>query len=85
MHAPLAEQHRWYASVLRGHYGYYGMPHNYQALSGFRQAVRRIWFTCLRRRSQKSRYMGWDVFETLTERFPLPTPRISHPWTARTA
>jgi RNA-directed DNA polymerase len=85
MHAPLAEQHRWYASVLRGHYGYYGMPHNYRALSGFRQAVRRIWFTCLRRRSQKSRYMGWDVFETLTERFPLPTPRISHPWTARTA
>ena len=85
MHAPLAEQHRWYASVLRGHYGYYGMPHNYRALSGFWQAVRRIWFTCLRRRSQKSRYMGWDVFETLTERFPLPTPRISHPWTARTA
>ena len=28
MHAPLAEQHRWYASVLRGHYGYYGLPHN---------------------------------------------------------
>src|SRR6185503_7364274 len=24
MHKPLAEQHRWYASVLRGHYGYYG-------------------------------------------------------------
>jgi RNA-directed DNA polymerase len=85
MHAPLAEQHRWYASVLRGHYGYYGMPHNYRALSGFRQAVRRIWFTCLRRRSQKSRYMGWDVFEALTDRFPLPTPRITHPWTARTA
>ena len=30
MHAPLAEQHRWYASVLRGHYGYYGMPHNWR-------------------------------------------------------
>jgi len=29
--------------------------------------------------------MGWDVFEALTERFPLPTPRITHPWTARTA
>ncbi len=85
MHAPLAEQHRWYASILRGHYGYYGMPHNYRALSGFRQTVRRIWFTCLRRRSQKSRRMGWDVFEALTERFPLPTPRITHPWTARTA
>jgi hypothetical protein len=26
VHAPLAEQHRWYASILRGHYGYYGLP-----------------------------------------------------------
>jgi group II intron reverse transcriptase/maturase len=85
MHAPLAEQHRWYASVLRGHYGYYGMPHNFRALSGFRREVRRIWFSCLRRRSQKSRHMGWDMFEALTERFPLPTPRITHPWSARTA
>jgi len=24
MHRPLAEQHRWYASVLRGYYGYFG-------------------------------------------------------------
>ncbi|CAO3440942.1 hypothetical protein [Azospirillum endophyticum] len=24
MHAPLAEQHCWYASVLLGHYDYYG-------------------------------------------------------------
>jgi RNA-directed DNA polymerase len=85
MHAPLTEQHRWYASVLRGHYGYYGMPHNYRALSGFRQAVRRIWFSGLRRRRQKSRSMGWDMFEALTERFPLPPPRITHPWSARTA
>jgi hypothetical protein len=29
MHSPLAEQHRWLSSVLRGHYGYYGVPHNY--------------------------------------------------------
>jgi hypothetical protein len=27
MHAPLAIQHDWYATVLRGHYGYYGTPH----------------------------------------------------------
>jgi hypothetical protein len=26
LHKPLAEQHRWLSSVLRGHYGYYGMP-----------------------------------------------------------
>ncbi len=85
MHAPLAEQYRWYSSVLRGHYGYFGMPHNWRALNGFRQEVRRIWFNCLRRRSQKNRRMGWDWFEALTARFPLPTPRITHPWTPSVA
>ena len=44
---------------LRGHYGYFGLPHNWRALNGFRQEVRRIWFNCLRRRSQKNRRMGW--------------------------
>jgi hypothetical protein len=24
MNTPLAEQHLWYSSVLRGHYGYFG-------------------------------------------------------------
>lgn len=80
MHAPLAVQHRWYAAVLRGHYGYYGRPHNYPALNGFHQQVRRIWLRCLRRRSQKSRRMGWLEFETLTARFPLPNPRITRSW-----
>ncbi len=85
MHTPLAEQHRWYASVLRGHYGYYGMPHNWRSLNGFLQEVRRIWFTCLRRRSQKNRRMGWDRFQALTTCLPLPQPRITHPWTPRAA
>jgi RNA-directed DNA polymerase len=85
MHAPLAEQHRWYVSVLRGHYGYFGMPHNWRSLNGFLQEVRRIWFNCLRRRSQKNRRMGWDWFEALTARLPLPQPRITHPWTPRAA
>lgn len=83
MHAPLAKQHRWYSAVLVGHYGYYGRPHNYRALSSFRREVRRIWFTCLRRRSQKSRKMWWNDFEALTSRFPLPAPRITRPWTPR--
>jgi len=85
MHTPLAIQHRWYCDRLRGHYGYYGRPHNYPALSAFRQEVRRIWFNCLRRRSQKSRRMSWNAFDTLTARFPLPMPRITHPWARRTA
>ena len=81
MHAPLAEQHRWYASILRGHYGYFGMPHNWRSLDGFRREIRRIWFNCLRRRSQKNRRMGWEWFEALTACLPLPRPRITHPWT----
>ncbi|BCH12547.1 hypothetical protein MesoLj131c_68050 (plasmid) [Mesorhizobium sp. 131-3-5] len=68
MHAPLAAQHRWFAAVLRGHYGYYGRPHT--ALNGFHRQMRRIWLRCLRRGSQKSRRMGWSEFETLTARFP---------------
>ena len=83
MHEPLTKQHRWYASMLRGHYGYFGMPHNWRALNGFRQDVRRIWFNCLKRRSQRSRRMGWDWFEALTAHLPLPLPRITHPWTPR--
>jgi RNA-directed DNA polymerase len=82
MHAPLAEQHRWLSSVLRGHYGYYGMPHNYPALSLFHQELRRLWFRTLRRRSQKARRLNWDRFKAIVARFPLPLPRITHPWTA---
>jgi len=33
MHTPLAEQHIWYSSVLRGHYGYFGLPHNWRSLN----------------------------------------------------
>jgi len=67
-------------SVLRGHCAYYGMPHNWRALAGFRQALRRIWFTCLKRRSQRSRRAGWDWFEAVTARYPLPPVRITRSW-----
>jgi RNA-directed DNA polymerase len=80
MHDPLADQHRWYVSVLRGHCAYYGMPHNWRALAGFRQQLRRIWLTCLKRRSQRSRRAGWDWFEAVTARHPLPPVRITRSW-----
>ena len=32
-HTPLAAQHPWYSSLLRGHYGYFGMPHNWRSLN----------------------------------------------------
>ena len=80
MHAPLADQHKWYASVLRGHYAYYGLPHNFRAIAGFQQELRRIWFTCSRRRSQRSHRAGWAWFDAITKRYPLPAPRITHSW-----
>ncbi len=42
MHDSLANQHRWYVSVLRGHCAYYGMLHNWRALAEFLQQLRRI-------------------------------------------
>ena len=49
-------------------------------INGFYREVRRTWLRCLRRRSQKSRRMGWSEFENLTARFRLPTPRITRTW-----
>jgi RNA-directed DNA polymerase len=84
-HTSLAEQHRWFASLLRGQYGYFGMPHNWPALNVFLRQIRRILLVCLRRQSQKSRRMDWGLFEHLTARFPLPVPPITDPWTPRAA
>src|SRR5258708_33582420 len=74
MHAPVAAQHKWISSVLRGHYADFGLPGNHRALSGFFLEVRRLWYRSLMRRSQ--RRMTWESYNALLERFPLPTPRI---------
>jgi RNA-directed DNA polymerase len=76
MHAPLADQHRWLCSVLRGHYRYYGLPSNWHALDGFYDEVCRGWFRALGRRSQ--RRLTWDRFNQWLARFPLPRARVFH-------
>jgi RNA-directed DNA polymerase len=82
MHVPVAVQHRWLSSVLRGRYAYYGRPHNFPALAAFLREVQLIWLKSLRKRSQKNRKMSWDAFKELLQRFPLPNPRITHSWAA---
>ncbi len=77
MHLPVAMQHQWLCQVLRGHYGYYGLPSNFRRLNAFYRGVLRNWFRALRRRSQ--RRMNWADFSTLLTRFPLPAPCITHP------
>lgn len=54
MHHPIPKQGSWLASVLRGHYGYYAVPDNTEALRAFRHGLIRHWIRALRRRSQKA-------------------------------
>ena len=78
MHLPIPEQGRWLASVLQGHYNYYAVPDNIEALAAFRYQIIRHWLKTLRRRSQKHR-LTWERMELLAEQW-LPLPRILHPW-----
>jgi RNA-directed DNA polymerase len=78
MHHPIPEQGRWLARVLQGHYNYYAVPDNSEALHGFRRRAIRLWLQALRRRSQKDR-LTWSYMLRLQARW-LPEPRILHPW-----
>jgi group II intron reverse transcriptase/maturase len=78
MHLPIPEQGRWLASVLSGHYRYYAVPDNIEALAAFRKGIVRHWLKTLRRRSQRHR-LTWQRMGRLADRW-LPQPRILHPW-----
>jgi hypothetical protein len=78
MHQPIPQQGRWLGSVLSGHYRYYGVPDNIEALRAFREQMIRHWLKSLRRRSQKHR-MAWTRIQRLADQW-LPLPRILHPW-----
>ena len=78
MHHSIPEQGRWLASVLEGHYRYYAVPDNSEAMRGFRERVIRHWRHALARRSQKGG-ITWERTRRLADRW-LPEPRILHPW-----
>jgi group II intron reverse transcriptase/maturase len=77
-HQPAAEQASWLASVLRGHYNYYGVPGNYRALVIFRWQVLRHWHRQLQRRSQRAKWTE-EQRDKFDVKYPLPKPSISHP------
>lgn len=79
-HEAVPEQGRWLASVLRGHYQYYGVSLNGEALAVFRNAVIRTWKRALERRSQRGR-VTWERMSRLTGKW-LPSPRIYHRYPA---
>jgi len=81
MHHPIPDQGRWLARVLQGHYNYYAVPDNSEALRCFQRQVLRHWRQALERRSQKGR-ITWERAYRLATRW-LPQPRILHPWPDR--
>lgn len=83
-HWPVEEQHADLVAKLRGHYAYYGITGNSGALSRFRHAVCRVWSRWLWRRSQRRRG-GWDWFNRLLERYPLPPAVAVHSLLRRAA
>ena len=76
MHVPVEHQHRTLSQMLRGHYGYYGITGNGDALRRFLHDATRHWGRSLARRN--SRRFAWRRFTPLLERFPLPPPRPIH-------
>lgn len=74
-HLTIADQHRMLYRKVRGHYAYYGLSGNVDALRRFRQGVERIWIKWLRRRSQKYK-LNWGGAKSLLKRFKLPMARM---------
>ena len=64
------------AQKLRGHFGYYGIIGNSDALARFRTQVTRSWKRWLGRRSQRG-FINWQAMARLLERYALPRPRLS--------
>jgi RNA-directed DNA polymerase len=75
-HHRLREQHEVLCRVLRGHFNYYGITGNGDALRRYGHEAERIWGRSLARRN--NRRFAWRRFKKLLDRFPLPLPRPVH-------
>jgi RNA-directed DNA polymerase len=76
-HMLVAKQAETLGRKLRGHYEYFGITGNSQALSSFAYQVKRTWRKWLDRRSQQ-RHMPWERFWRLLEHYPLPPAICVH-------
>ena len=77
LHLPIEDQQAALKQKVRGHYGYYGIIGNADALGAFVHHVTRAWRYWLDRRSREAR-MTWSRFVRLLARYPLPLPRLVH-------
>ncbi len=72
-HSPLEHQHRVLCWMLRGHFNYFGVTGNGDALARFLHEAERLWGRSLARRS--GHRFVWARFHPVLKRFPLPLPR----------
>jgi group II intron reverse transcriptase/maturase len=77
-HSPIADQQQTLNAKLRGHYGYYGITGNIEALSRLQYAMVYRWWKWLSRRSYAGR-LSWKEMAAILKRFPLARPRIMRP------
>jgi RNA-directed DNA polymerase len=77
LHEPLRVQVEALGRKLKGHFGYYGITGNYQALARYRLEVIRVWRKWLARRGDPQG-MSWERMTRLLQFYYLPPARIVH-------
>jgi RNA-directed DNA polymerase len=75
-HLSVQVQHRVLSRQLAGHYAYFGITSNYEALRNVWHHVKAIWKKALARRSNV--IFSWTKMHRLLRRYRLPKPRIVH-------
>ena len=75
-HLPVKDQHLTLSRKLVGHYNYFGVNGNLDALRRVLFGVTRTWRKWLHRRSQNAR-MYWKRFHAVLNALPLPSPKIT--------
>jgi RNA-directed DNA polymerase len=65
------------ALKLQGHYNYYGVSGNFEAIKRFYYLTRRLAFKWLNRRSQKKSW-NWEQFKNFETKHPLPKPELNY-------
>jgi hypothetical protein len=78
-HLPVEEQVDNLNVLLRGHYAYFGIAGNFQALAKVYRVVERYWHKMLCSRSWKGG-VGWTVFHQITAQSPLLRPKLYLPY-----
>jgi RNA-directed DNA polymerase len=77
LHQPLRVQVEALGRKLKGHFGYYGITGNYEALDRYREAVIGVWRKWLARRGGPQG-MSWERMSRLLRFYYLPKARVVH-------